>query len=176
MLFVATPTSSGGRRSVSQVNGAKDLGKGKHLAVPSVVPTKASGSCINQHHFADAKLAQVVAASDPQSIKAGLLTIIQRDGGQTWILRRGDRTPMHRSSVPANTSQSVKLVRRGRGKNSERRRSWGSLFGLSAARGTVGESRFALLERCSEHATETSLSGRQTTPINDTLMCYGAPV
>ena len=40
---------------------------------------------INQHHFADAKLAQVVAAWDtlPKSIKADLLTIIQRDGGQT---------------------------------------------------------------------------------------------
>ncbi len=53
--------------------------------VPSVVPTKASGSCINQHHFADSKLAEVVAAWDalPESIKADLLTIIQRDESQT---------------------------------------------------------------------------------------------
>jgi hypothetical protein len=50
-----------------------------------VVPTKTSGFCIDQHHFADPKLAQIAAAWDtlPESIKADLLTIIQRDGGQT---------------------------------------------------------------------------------------------
>ena len=53
--------------------------------VPSVVPTKTSGFCINQHQFADAKLAEVVAAWDtlPESIKAGLLALIQDAGGQT---------------------------------------------------------------------------------------------
>ena len=86
MLCGAISTPSGGRRSVSvSTNGAKDLGKGKHLVVPSVVPTKTSGFCINQHQFADAKLAEVVAAWDtlPESIKAGLLALIQDAGGQT---------------------------------------------------------------------------------------------
>ena len=84
--FELVTFGSGGRRSVSaSPNGAKDLGKGKHLVVPPVVPTKASGSCINQHRFADAKLAQVVAAWDalPESIKAGLLALSQDAGGQT---------------------------------------------------------------------------------------------
>ena len=84
--FELVTFGSGGRRSVStSTNGAKDLGKGKHLVVPSVVPTKTSGFCINQHHFADPTLAQIAAAWDtlPESIKAGLLAIIQDAGGQT---------------------------------------------------------------------------------------------
>jgi hypothetical protein len=85
MLCDAIPTPSGGRRSVSiSTNGAKDLGKGKHLVVPSVVPTKTSGFCINQHHFADPKLAQIAAAWDTlsESIKADLINLVQGNGGQ----------------------------------------------------------------------------------------------
>ena len=70
--------------------------------VPSVVPTKTSGFCINQHQFADAKLAEVVAAWDtlPESIKAGLLALIQDAGGQT--LRISAQRPP-RAQLPMET-------------------------------------------------------------------------
>ena len=52
--------------------------------VPSVVPTNRDTSGINQHHLADPKLAELVAAWDtlPESIKTGLLNLIQSAGGQ----------------------------------------------------------------------------------------------
>ena len=158
MLCVAISESSGGRRSVSvSTNGAKDLGKGKHLVVPSVVPTKASGFCINQHQFADAKLAEVVAGwilypsrSRLTSSTSFNVTEVRHESSSSTTI--GPQSPI-KSACPRTRASPLNGTPRVR-KELLTPVAFRSLFGLSAARGVVDALRLRhRLERHSEPAT-----------------------
>ena len=166
MLCSTIPISSEDRRSVSvSTNGAKDLGKGKHLVVPSVVPTKPSGFCIDQHHFADPKLAQVVAAWTPSPESSRLTSSPSFNvtrGRDMNPQQHGDRPPIpNRARVPAERASPLNgtpTVRNGSSKPTASRWSFASWGVRDAVHGLQLQRRPG---RHSEHATETTLSNRQ---------------